>query len=90
LLGFLRAAYRLASNCPAGCRIETVLMLAANLAVGLAVIVIGLLLSRLFADRLSGSPFVRRLTRDLAGTNLAAAQGFLASLSRFETDDPGA
>lgn len=89
MLGFLRAAYRLASNCPAGCRIETVLM-PANLAVGLAVIVIGLLLSRLFADRLSGSPFVRRLTRDLAGTNLAAAQGFLASLSRFETDDPGA
>jgi len=64
--------------------------LAANLALGLAVIAIGLLVSRLFADRLSGSPIVRHLMRDLAGTNLAAAQGFLASLSRFETDDPGA
>jgi len=64
--------------------------LSANVALGLAVIAIGLLVSRLFADRLSGSPFVRRLMRDLAGTNLAAAQGFLASLSRFETDDSGA
>jgi len=62
--------------------------LAANLAVGLALIAIGLLVSRLFADRLSGSPVVRRLMGDLAGTNLAAAQGFLASLSRFEKDDP--
>ena len=61
--------------------------LAANLAFGLAVIAIGLLGSRLFADRLSGSSVVRRVMRDLAGTNLAAAQGFLASLSRFEKDD---
>ena len=64
--------------------------LAANLAVGLAVIAIGLVLSRLFADRLASSSFVTRLMRDLAGTNLAAAQRFLASLSRFETDNPGA
>jgi hypothetical protein len=64
--------------------------LAANVAVGLMVIAIGLLVSRLYADRLSGSPFVRRLMRDLAGSNLAAAQGFLDSLSRFERDDPGA
>ena len=63
--------------------------LAANVAVGLVVIAIGVLVSRLFADRLSGSPVVRRLMRVLAGTNLTAAQGFLASLSRFETDDPG-
>ena len=61
--------------------------LAANLAVGLAVISIGVLVSRRFADRLSGSPVVRRLKRDLAGTNLAAAQEFLDSLSRFEKDD---
>lgn len=63
--------------------------LAANLAFGLAVIAIALLVSRLFADRISGSPFVKRLMRDLAGTNLAAAQGFLDSLSRFEKDEPG-
>lgn len=62
--------------------------LAANLAFGLAVIAVGVLVSRRFADRLSGSPVVRRLMRDLAGTNLAAAQGFLDSLSRFEKDDP--
>lgn len=62
--------------------------LAANAAVGLAVVAIGLLVSRFFADRLSGSPVVRRLMRDLAGTNLAAAQRFLDSLSRFERDVP--
>ena len=62
--------------------------LAANLAFGLAVIAIAIFVSRRFADRLSGSPVVRRLMRDLAGTNLAAAQGFLDSLSRFEKDDP--
>lgn len=61
--------------------------LAANVGVGLAVIAIGLVVSRFFADRLSSSPLVRSLMRDLAGTNLAAAQGFLDSLSRFETDD---
>ncbi len=62
--------------------------LAANLAFGLAVIAIAVLVSRRFADRLSGSSVVRRLMRDLAGTNLAAAQEFLDSLSRFEKDDP--
>jgi len=61
--------------------------LAANLAVGLAVIAIGLLVSRFFADRLSGATSVRRLMRNLGGTNLAPAQGFLASLSRFEKRD---
>jgi hypothetical protein len=34
-----------------------------------------LLVSRLFAGRLPGSPVVRRLMRDLAGTNLAAHKG---------------
>lgn len=64
--------------------------LAANVAVGVAVIVIALLVSRLFADRLAGSPVVRRFMRDLAGTNLAAAQGFLDSLSQFEEEETGA
>ena len=61
--------------------------IAANVVVGLAVIAGGLVVSRLFADRFSGSPFGRRLMRDLAGTNLAAATGFLESLSRFEKDE---
>ncbi len=38
-------------------------------------------LARRFADRFSGSRIVRRLLRDLAGSNLSAAQRFLAELS---------
>jgi hypothetical protein len=59
----------------------------ANVVFGLAVIAVGLLVSRLFADRFSGTPFGRSLMGALAGTNLAAATGFLESLSRFEKDD---
>ena len=59
----------------------------ANVIFGLAVIAAGLFVSRRFADRFSGSPFGRSLMRDLAGTNLAAATGYLESLSQFEKDD---
>lgn len=59
----------------------------ANVVVGLVVIAGGLVVSRLFADRFSGSPFGRSLMGALAGTNLAAATGFLESLSRFEEDE---
>ncbi len=62
--------------------------LAANLAFGLAVLALALLLSRRYADRLPGSPLATRLMRDLAGINLATATGFLDSLSRFEQDAP--
>ena len=57
---------------------------------GLAVIAAGLLVSRRYSDRFSGSPLGRRLMRDLAGVNLAAATGYLESLSRFEQDDHSA
>ena len=58
--------------------------LAANLLLGVAVIPLAVWLSRRYAERMKRSPFVQRLMRDLAGTNLAAATGFLSTLARFE------
>ena len=58
--------------------------LVANLLVGLAFIPLGIWLSKKFSDRMGRSPFIQRLMKDLAGYNLNAAAGFLASLSEFE------
>ena len=60
--------------------------LAANVLLGLAVIPLAVWISRRYADRMQRSPLVQRVMRDLAGTNLNAAQDFLASLSRFEEE----
>lgn len=63
--------------------------LAANVLFGLAVIPLGLWAARRYADRFRGSPVLRRLLRDLAGTNVNAAAGFLAVLTRFEQEEAG-
>jgi hypothetical protein len=60
--------------------------LVANLLVGLAFIPLGIWLSKKFSDRMGRSPFIQRLMKDLAGYNLNAAAGFLASLSEFEDE----
>jgi hypothetical protein len=54
-----------------------------NLLVGLAIIPLALWLSKRFSDRMGRSPFIQRLMQDLAGYNLNAAAGFLATLSQF-------
>lgn len=59
----------------------------ANVALGLALMAVGLLVSRRYADRFSGSPFGRKAMGALAGYNLAAAKRHLESLSQFENDD---
>ena len=64
--------------------------LAANVLLGLLVIGAAVWVSRRYADRLERSPLMRRLLRDLAGYNLAAATGFLHSLSQFEDEESGA
>jgi hypothetical protein len=61
--------------------------LLANLLVGLAVILVALWLSRIVGKRFGDSAFVRRLTNDLAGHNLNAAAGVLASIARFEDEE---
>jgi hypothetical protein len=60
--------------------------LAANLAFGLAVIPLAVWISRRYADRMERSPLVQRVMRDLAGTNLNAAQDYLGRLARFEEE----
>jgi hypothetical protein len=60
--------------------------LLANLAVGLAIIPLAIWVSRKFRDRMGRSPVMQRLMRELAGYNLNAATGFLATLSEFENE----
>jgi hypothetical protein len=60
--------------------------LVANLLVGLAIIPLAIWLSKKFSDRMGRSPMIQRLMKDLAGYNLNAATGFLATLSEFEDE----
>jgi hypothetical protein len=60
--------------------------LLANLAVGLAIIPLAIWVSRKFRDRMGRSPVMQRLMKELAGYNLNAATGFLATLSEFENE----
>jgi hypothetical protein len=60
--------------------------LAANVALGVAVIPLAVWISKRYADRMERSPLLQFLMRDLAGYNLNAATGFLDSLARFEEE----
>lgn len=57
-----------------------------NVAFGLLVLGIGVWAARHYGDRMSNSAFGKRFLRDLAGYNLNAASGFLATLAEFEND----
>ena len=59
----------------------------ANLLFGLAFIPVAIWLSRKFGGRMGSSPMIQRLMQDLAGHNLNAATGFLATLSEFEGEE---
>ena len=60
--------------------------LVANLLVGLAIIPLAIWLSKKFSDRMGRSPVIQRLMKDLAGYNLNAATGFVATLSEFKEE----
>jgi hypothetical protein len=60
--------------------------LIANVAVGVAFLLLMLWASRHWADRLQRSPFVQRLMDDIAGRSLMAATRFVSEVARFETD----
>lgn len=60
--------------------------LTANLLVGLAIIPLAIWLSKRFSLRMGRSAMIQRLMKDLAGYNLNAATGFLATLSEFEEE----
>lgn len=57
--------------------------LAVNVLFGLAIIPLLIWVSRKFGDRMGRSPVIQRLMRALAGHDLNAATGFLATLSEF-------
>lgn len=61
--------------------------LVANLLFGLGVIAAALWLSRRYSDRMGRHPVIQRLMKELAGYNLKAAEGFLATLSDFEREE---
>jgi hypothetical protein len=56
----------------------------ANVLVGLAIIPLGIWLSKKYGDRMGRSPIIQRFMNDLAGHNLNEASRFLATLSEFE------
>jgi len=60
--------------------------LVVNVALGLALIPAAVWVSKRFGDRMDRSPAVRRLMRDLAGYNINAASGSLATLAEFEDE----
>lgn len=60
--------------------------LIANVAFGVAFLLLMLWASRHWADRLQRSPFVQRLMDDIAGRSLLSATRFVSEVSRFETD----
>jgi hypothetical protein len=61
--------------------------LVANLLFSLAFVALAIGLSRKYGDRMNRSPLIQRLMKDLAGYNLNAAAGFLATLSEFEHEE---
>jgi hypothetical protein len=60
----------------------------ANVLFGLSLIPLAVWLSKKFGDRVSRSPFIERVMRDIAGHNLNAATVFLAQLAEFEYEEP--
>jgi hypothetical protein len=60
--------------------------LAANLAVGLALLAAGQMLSRRYVERPGLGPRARRIVEALSGRGLRSAAGHLAELARFEQE----
>lgn len=60
--------------------------LATNVAFGLTVIPLAIWASNQLADRMSRSPFLQQLMRELGGYNLNLAASRLATLHEFETE----
>jgi hypothetical protein len=63
-------------------------LLLANIAVGLGVIPMAIWVSRKFGVRMGRSRVMQGLMMELAGYNLNAATGILATVSEFESETP--
>jgi hypothetical protein len=57
-----------------------------NVLFGLGLCVAAIWASKKYGDRIEASPVIQRLMKDLAGHNLIAARGFLATLREFERE----
>jgi len=57
-----------------------------NVLFGLALCLAAIWASKKYGDRIDQSPFIQRLMKDLAGSNLNTAQSFLATLREFERE----
>jgi hypothetical protein len=57
-----------------------------NVLFGLALFPAAIWVSKRCGDRIDQSPLIQRLMKDLAGNNLNAARGFLATLREFERE----
>lgn len=62
--------------------------LAANLALGVVVLVLGLALSRRYVERPGLRPRAQRIVDAMSGRSLRSAASHLAELARFQRDDP--
>ena len=63
--------------------------LSVQLLFGAAVIPLAIWLSKTFNNRMSRSPIVQRIMKDIAGYDLNAATDALAELAEFEREPPG-
>lgn len=61
----------------------------ANFIFGLAVVVLGIWVSKRYGHRMSHIPWIQKLMNDLAGNNLNQALGVLSTLSDFENEPAG-
>lgn len=59
-----------------------------NVAFGLALIPLSIWVSKKFGDRMDRSPIIQGIMGSLAGYNLNAAVGFLATVAEFERESP--
>jgi hypothetical protein len=59
-----------------------------NCVIGLAIFLLVIWLARKYGGRISHSPHGRKFMNDLAGYNLNAAAGFVATLASFEEEEP--
>jgi len=63
----------------------TAAWLAANLVFGLSLALLVYWLSKSFSHRMQRSPFIQRMMRDIGGRSLAAAEGYLGELAKWQT-----
>ncbi|MBI4751724.1 MAG: hypothetical protein HY774_24850 [Acidobacteria bacterium] len=63
--------------------------MAANFIFGLAVVVLGIWVSKRYGHRMAHIPWIQKLMNDLAGNNLNQALGVLSTLSDFENESTG-